>query len=46
LRPDVLIAATAARHGLTVVTRDVADFVAAGVPVLDPKSSFDGRDAP
>ena len=34
--PDVLIAASAARHGLTVVTRDVADFVAAGVCVIDP----------
>ncbi len=34
--PDVLIAATAAYHGLTVVTRDTADFVAAGVPTLDP----------
>lgn len=34
--PDVLIAASAARHGLTVVTRDGADFEAAGVPVIDP----------
>ena len=37
--PDVLIAATAAQHGLTVVTRDTRDFVAAGVAVLDPWSA-------
>lgn len=37
--PDVLIAASAARHGLTVVTRDVADFEAAGLPVIDPWSA-------
>jgi predicted nucleic acid-binding protein len=34
--PDVLIAASAARHGLTVVTRDTDDFVAAGVAVFNP----------
>jgi predicted nucleic acid-binding protein len=34
--PDVLIAASAARHGLTVVTRDTADFEAAGVSVVNP----------
>ena len=34
--PDVLIAATAAVHGLVVVTRNVNEFVAAGVGVLDP----------
>jgi len=34
--PDVLIAASAARHGLTVATRDLADFEAAGVPVVNP----------
>jgi toxin FitB len=34
--PDVLIAATASRHGLTVVTRDPGDFVAAGVTAIDP----------
>ena len=36
--PDVLIAASAARHGLTVVTRDTADFEAAGVEVCNPWS--------
>jgi predicted nucleic acid-binding protein len=33
---DVLIAASAARHGLTVVTRDTDDFEAAGVAVCNP----------
>ncbi len=33
---DSLIAATAAVHGLTVATRNRADFVNAGVPLVDP----------
>src|SRR3954463_8388061 len=33
---DLMIAATALEHGLTVVTRDVRDFDPAGVTVLDP----------
>jgi predicted nucleic acid-binding protein len=33
---DLMIAATALEHGLTVVTRNVTDFEPAGVPVLDP----------
>ena len=33
---DAMIAATAAVHGLTVVTRNVADFKPFGVPVLNP----------
>lgn len=33
---DSLIAATAAVHGLTVVTRNVSDFEPLGVAVLDP----------
>jgi hypothetical protein len=36
---DSLIAATALVHGLTVSTRNVADFRAAGVPVVDPFES-------
>lgn len=36
--PDVPIAASAARHGLTVVTRDLTDFLAAGVAVINPWS--------
>jgi predicted nucleic acid-binding protein len=33
---DALIAATAMVHGLTVVTRNVADFESAGVALLNP----------
>lgn len=33
---DILIAATAAHHGLTVVTRNVRDFDDCGIAVLDP----------
>lgn len=33
---DGCIAAIAKTHGLTVATRDVAPFQAAGVPVIDP----------
>jgi len=35
---DALIAATAQVHGMTVVTRNVADFASTGVPVYDPWS--------
>jgi toxin FitB len=37
---DLVIAATALEHGLTVVTRNVSDFAPTGVPVLNP---FDPR---
>ncbi|MDN7631477.1 type II toxin-antitoxin system VapC family toxin [Burkholderia cenocepacia] len=33
---DALIAATAIVHGMTVVTRNVADFVETGVAILNP----------
>ena len=33
---DALIAATALVHGMTVATRNIADFEPMGVPVLDP----------
>ncbi|MBX9909258.1 MAG: type II toxin-antitoxin system VapC family toxin [Beijerinckiaceae bacterium] len=33
---DSMIAATASIHGLTVATRNVADFEACGVPVFNP----------
>jgi toxin FitB len=33
---DALIAATASVHGMTVVTRNVGDFAAAKVAVIDP----------
>lgn len=36
LLEDAMIAATARQHGLTVVTRNVSDFAALGVAVLDP----------
>lgn len=35
-QPDLLIAATAACHGLTVVTRDTSDFDRARVPFHNP----------
>jgi predicted nucleic acid-binding protein len=35
-QPDLIIAATALLHGLTVVTRDRSHFDKTGVPVLDP----------
>ena len=35
---DAIIAATALVHGMTVVTRNVADFEQAGVPLLNPWS--------
>lgn len=35
-QPDALIAATAQVHGLGVATRNVEDFVQAGVPIFDP----------
>jgi predicted nucleic acid-binding protein len=33
---DALIAATALVHGMTVVTRDTADFLPTGVPLFNP----------
>lgn len=36
LYEDAMIAATAKRHQLTVVTRNVGDFVHFGVPVFNP----------
>ena len=35
-QPDLIIAATALHHGLTVVTRDVSDYQKARAPVLNP----------
>ncbi|HVB66640.1 MAG TPA: type II toxin-antitoxin system VapC family toxin [Acetobacteraceae bacterium] len=35
-QPDALIVATALVHDLSVVTRNVADFARAGVPLLNP----------
>jgi predicted nucleic acid-binding protein len=35
-QPDLIIAATALQHGLTVVTRDTGDYKLARVPLLNP----------
>jgi predicted nucleic acid-binding protein len=35
-QPDLFIAATGLVHGLTIVTRDTADFVRAGAAVFNP----------
>ncbi len=35
-QPDLIIAATALEHGLTVVSRDTGDYEKAKVPVLNP----------
>jgi predicted nucleic acid-binding protein len=34
--PDLLIAATALHHGLTIVSRDTSEYERANVPVLNP----------
>lgn len=39
-QPDLFIAAIAALEDLVVVTRDIAEFVAAGVPAFDPWTSI------
>jgi hypothetical protein len=35
-QPDLIIAATAAHHGLTVVSRDASEYEKARVPLLNP----------
>jgi len=35
-QPDLMIAATAQHHGLTVVSRDVSDYQKAHTPVFNP----------
>jgi toxin FitB len=37
-QPDLLIAATALCHGLTVVSRDTREYARSGVAVVDPRS--------
>jgi hypothetical protein len=45
-QPDLIIAATALHHGLTVISRDAADFQKARTPVLNPWSDpIPGADA-
>jgi predicted nucleic acid-binding protein len=38
-QPDLIIAATAAHHGMTIVTRDRSQFDKARVPVTNPWDS-------
>ncbi|HMF76600.1 MAG TPA: type II toxin-antitoxin system VapC family toxin [Bryobacteraceae bacterium] len=38
-QPDLIIAATALHHGLTIVTRNLKDFEKARVPVFNPWES-------
>ncbi|MBV8696241.1 type II toxin-antitoxin system VapC family toxin [Bradyrhizobium sp.] len=40
---DLMIAATALEHGLTVVTRNISDFEPTAVAVLDPYTYRSGR---
>ena len=35
-QPDLIIAATALHHGLTIVSRDIGEYEMANVPVLNP----------
>lgn len=35
-QPDLIIAATARQHGLTVASRDISEFERANVPVINP----------
>lgn len=35
-QPDLIIAATALRHGLTILSRDTRDYERARAPVVDP----------
>jgi predicted nucleic acid-binding protein len=40
-QPDLIIAATALEHGLTLVSRDTRDYEKARVPVLNPWTAMD-----
>jgi len=44
-QPDLIIAATALRHGLTVVSRDVSDYQRARAPVINPWVDAAGKQA-
>lgn len=38
-QPDLIIAATALQHGLTIVSRDTSEYAIANAPVLNPWKS-------
>jgi toxin FitB len=40
-QPDLILAATALEHGLTLVSRDIREYEIARVPILNPWSSTD-----
>jgi len=40
-QPDLIIAATALEHGLTLVSRDTRDYLRARAPVINPWISTD-----
>jgi len=42
-QPDLIIAATALEHGLTLVSRDTKEYARAHVPVFDPWTAAPGR---
>jgi toxin FitB len=44
-QPDLIIAATALQHGLTVVSRDTSDYLRARVPVHNPWNEAGARRA-
>ncbi|MBS0449276.1 MAG: type II toxin-antitoxin system VapC family toxin [Proteobacteria bacterium] len=44
-QPDLITAATALQHGLTIVTRDTADYVKARAPVFNPRVDVAGQPA-
>jgi toxin FitB len=44
-QPDLIIAATALEHGLTLVSRDMRDYLRAHVPVINPWMSTDYESA-
>jgi toxin FitB len=45
-QPDLIIAATALHHGLTVVSRDASDYRKARAAVMDPWSEQPGAEGP
>jgi len=44
-QPDLIIAATALHHGMTIVSRDTSEFVIANASVFNPWLGASGRDS-